>query len=74
MTQLKRDRSYKRRSGHSAARKIETGGSDRDPIQVWLIGKPKDVQATINIYTFVDFPKPMNGVVPVLGTKPKPKC
>ncbi|MEB3293394.1 MAG: hypothetical protein VKJ24_09550 [Synechococcales bacterium] len=48
MTKLIGDRSYRGRSGHSAARKIETGGSDRDPIQMWLIGKPKDVQATIN--------------------------
>ncbi|MEB3293308.1 MAG: hypothetical protein VKJ24_09100 [Synechococcales bacterium] len=52
MTKLKSDRSYKGRSGNSAARKIEIGGlhgdCDRDPIQMWLIGKPKDVQAMIH--------------------------
>ncbi|MEB3294774.1 MAG: hypothetical protein VKJ24_16590 [Synechococcales bacterium] len=50
MTKLRSDRLYRERSGHSAARKVEIGGLDepRDPLQVWLIGKPEDVQVTIH--------------------------
>ncbi|MEB3294480.1 MAG: hypothetical protein VKJ24_15090 [Synechococcales bacterium] len=49
MAQYTNDRACRVRSG-SAGRMIEINGGkdDRDPVRLWLIGKPEDVQAMIN--------------------------
>ncbi|MEB3293204.1 MAG: hypothetical protein VKJ24_08580 [Synechococcales bacterium] len=86
MTTYNNDRAYGVRSG-SAARMIDIGGNKdddprsvrdhRDPIQVWLIGKPKDVQATIHNLHVRGFaethewsrPSPWDAIAPDTQTK-----
>ncbi|MEB3293561.1 MAG: hypothetical protein VKJ24_10405 [Synechococcales bacterium] len=49
MATYNNDRACRVRSG-SAARMIDIGGGkdDRDPVRLWLIGKPEHVQAMIH--------------------------